>query len=356
MSFDKRQTNIAKGVAVLLLLWHHVFSNSEKVYSSITPWLFYGDAPLVCFISLFCKVCVAIFCILTGYGLLRSFSSYEEKNSVNGKLPLLKQLGFVKNHFLNLMSKYWFVYIVFGLLGIAVGASRFGVYEGSAVNAVIDFFGLAALFSTPTINVTWWFMWMIIVFYIIFPILYKLFSYSAELVVALSFLLLILPPLPIVSELQKYQACFVLGMYISKSNGFERLSNKVDSLPKGIMVAGISVLAFAYMRNDMYLGYKFDAIFGFTLILLSFLVLSRIPVLNKVLEELGRHSAVMFMSHTFIYLYYFRDFIYWFKYPVLIYVVLALVSYGAAKLVDFVIKLIRYDKLFKFITSEKKKA
>lgn len=25
MDFDKRQTNIAKGVAVLLLLWHHLF-------------------------------------------------------------------------------------------------------------------------------------------------------------------------------------------------------------------------------------------------------------------------------------------------------------------------------------------
>ena len=38
MSFDKRQSNIAKGVAVLLLLWHHVFTDSERVRSSITPF------------------------------------------------------------------------------------------------------------------------------------------------------------------------------------------------------------------------------------------------------------------------------------------------------------------------------
>ena len=31
MAFDKRQTNIAKGLAVLLLLWHHLFFQDALV-------------------------------------------------------------------------------------------------------------------------------------------------------------------------------------------------------------------------------------------------------------------------------------------------------------------------------------
>ncbi len=354
MTFDKRQTNIAKGVAALLLLWHHVFSDIDITYDRITSLLFVGGRPLVCFVSPFCKVCVAIFCILTGFGLFKSFSKYSEKHIVGVKLPLGKQLAFVKNHLLNMMSKYWFVYIVFSLLGVAIGLSRFGLYEGDVLNAVIDFFGLASLFGTPTINATWWFMYMIIIFYIGFPIVYKLFTYSSELVLGLSFLLLVLPSLPYVTELQKYQFCFILGMYISKNNGLERLLGKVDSIWKRVYVCVVSIIAIVYVRSSMHLGNRFDAFFGIAIIFASFAILSRIPVLNKILEELGKYSALIFMSHTFIYSYYFRDFIYWFKYPPVILIVLTVVSYGVARLLDYVMKLIRYNKLFELITSTKR--
>lgn len=356
MTFDKRQTNIAKGIAALLLLWHHVFYNSAKVHNSIATFFSLGDTPLVCFAATFCKVCVAIFCILTGYGLFKSFTSYIDKNHINGKLKLSKQIGFVKNHLVNVMSKYWFIYIVFGLLGLAIGSSRFGLYEGSFLNGVIDFLGLASLFTTPTINATWWFMYMIIIFYIIFPIVYKLFSYSPELVLMLSLLLLVLPRLPFIGELQIYQSCFIAGMYISKYNIFERLSDKMNSNFKRISVCMAGLLAIAYFRLDMFSTNKYDAFFGVLIILTSFTLLSRIPILNKVLEELGKYSAIIFMSHTFIYLYYFRDFIYWFKYPVFIFIVITAVSYGVAKLLDWIMNITRYNKLFEILTSKKKKA
>jgi len=356
MIFDKRQSNIAKGIAALLLLWHHVFYNNERIINSITPLINTSGTPIVCFFSIFAKVCVAIFCVLTGYGLFKSFSSFADRNRINGKFKLTKQFVFVKNHFLNLMSKYWFVYIIFGLLGIAIGASRFTLYEGSILSGIIDFLGLASLFGTPTLNATWWFMYMIIIFYILFPIVYKLFSYSPELVLILSLFLLILPPISFVGELQKYQSCFIIGMYISNYNLLERISVKLGSTPKRFSVCIVGLLTTAYFRFDMFNSNKYDAFFAVIIILTSFTILSRIPILNRALEEIGKYSALIFMSHTFIYAYYFRNFIYWFKYPPLIFVVLTAISFGVAKLLDWIMKITRYNKLFELLTREKKKS
>lgn len=46
ITFDKRQTNIAKGVAVLLLLWHHLFYNNPKNYGKFISVLNINNVPV----------------------------------------------------------------------------------------------------------------------------------------------------------------------------------------------------------------------------------------------------------------------------------------------------------------------
>lgn len=55
MTFDKRQTNIAKGVAVLLLLWHHLFYNDPKNYGKFISILKIDNVPIECVIAGSCK-------------------------------------------------------------------------------------------------------------------------------------------------------------------------------------------------------------------------------------------------------------------------------------------------------------
>ena len=88
--FDIRRTNIPKGVALLLLLWHHLFYNSPQYYNSFTSLYVFHGVPIECQIARFCKVCVAIFLVLSGYGLTKSFSKYYKNNSINGKLSFRK--------------------------------------------------------------------------------------------------------------------------------------------------------------------------------------------------------------------------------------------------------------------------
>lgn len=71
---------------------------------------------------------------------------------------------------------------------------------------------------------------------------------------------------------------------------------------------------------------------------LAFIILfvnaPRPKLLERFLFEVGKRSTSMWFIHAYFYGMYFHDFIYSFKYPLLIYVVLIVVSYVSAIVVD----------------------
>lgn len=341
-SFDKRQTNIAKGVAILLLLCHHLFLKGESYTSLISiNGISFASAS-----STIGKVCVAMFLFLSGYGLNKSFSKNCEAiiRGGNYKSRTRPQLLFVINHLIKLLSNYWLVFVIFVPLGLFFGRSFIDIYQGNPLCFVADFFGLSYLFfkGNVTMNATWWFMSIIIVYYIVFPILYRIQEYSNELLLCIGIAILLLP-LPNFRELNTYFFPFVFGMYISKVDGFVVLGEKLGSTVNQVICCVLSMTAFACFRFVVF-GTN-DGLFAFSIILFSFLIISRIPILNKVLEELGKYSGLIFMFHTFIIGYYFSDYIYWFKYPILIFFVTVVLCYMVARLLNLVKRFIRYNKL-----------
>lgn len=82
--FDKRQTNIAKGLAIIILLWHHLFYNGNTFVSLLS---FQGRS-IEHIIAQSGKVCVAIFVLLSGYGL---YQSYKLKYCRDLKLSSIKK-------------------------------------------------------------------------------------------------------------------------------------------------------------------------------------------------------------------------------------------------------------------------
>lgn len=343
--FDKRQTNIAKGVAILLLLCHHLFLKGENY----TALIKINGTSLASASSTIGKVCVAMFLFLSGYGLYKSFSKFKEKDKYK-ESPAKNQIRYVINHLIKLLSDYWLVYIVFVPLGLLVGYKFYAIYGLNPFNYITDFFGVSFLFNgyNNTMNATWWFMSIIIVYYIIFPILYKIQTYSNELLLCIGIAVLLLP-LPNFRELNTYFFPFVFGMYISKEDGIVRLGEKLGNTINKLLCSILAVSAFACFRFVVF-GVN-DGLFGFSIIMFSYLILSRIPVLNKVLEELGKYSGLIFMFHTFIIGYYFHDYIYWFKYPILIFIVTVIVCYIIARLLALLKHVTRYDKLIHNITS-----
>ena len=79
MQLSLKDTNILKGLAIMLMLVHHLFWKQNGLYDDVH---LIRDLYLVNQIGVFSKVCVAIFVFLSGYGL----TIQAEKKSGIGKL------------------------------------------------------------------------------------------------------------------------------------------------------------------------------------------------------------------------------------------------------------------------------
>ena len=63
MKLTVQDSNVLKGIAILIMLWHHLFLRPE--YNDI---VIHGHS-IAQEIAIMCKVCVAIFVFVSGYGL-----------------------------------------------------------------------------------------------------------------------------------------------------------------------------------------------------------------------------------------------------------------------------------------------
>ncbi|MBQ6154223.1 MAG: acyltransferase [Ruminococcus sp.] len=350
-SFDIRQTNICKGIAVLILVFHHMFRYSPVDF---VPLIVINGRSLAYRVADYGHVCVAVFLILSGYGLYKSYSSAERRNG--GKLSVKLDLIFIKNHLLKLMSGFWFVYIIFLPIGMLMGRSFWEIYQGNPLYMLLDFLGIADLTGTPTYNQTWWFMGIIIVYYILFPLMIKLLKCAPELLLCVALFLNFAAFIPDWGEARTHFLPFVFGIYLSHYDLINRSSVRINKVYKALIISALLIatgVLFRYYNNN---SIALDTLFASGIVIFSAFVMSRIPGVRKVMEELGKTSSSIFMFHSFIYVYFHpcRDFIYWFKYVPIIFIVMMAVCYGIAKLIDLLKKLIRYDRLVNLCTGKKK--
>ena len=209
------QSLALKGIALLMLLAHHLFYIQHGWYDDIA---IAENAGVVQRIGLTCKCCVAIFVFLSGYGLA------VKANETGG----VTRLGeFYRHRYLKLMVNFWFVFLIFvpvGVLAFHRGLTDVYGTQWTFGKLAVDFLGLADAFRLPTYNATWWFMSCIILLYAVFPPLYQLVRESPlaalMLSLALSYTVLIVPPL---TPVRCYIVTFACGIWYACNDGQEAL-------------------------------------------------------------------------------------------------------------------------------------
>jgi len=162
--FSKNHTNLIKGAATLLLLFHHLFYKMtyfDICYVWSDLWI-HG----LNYIAVSAKVCVALFLFLSGYGLVKSAN--KEKRPITIKFSAL--------HIIKILIPLWFIYILFVPMGYAFGRTFTDIY-GKGVSSVFrmcaDLTGTSYLIGFyPKANETWWFFGEIIRLYFLFPLFY----------------------------------------------------------------------------------------------------------------------------------------------------------------------------------------
>lgn len=353
--FEKEDTLIIKGLAIVIMIAHHLFGRSQAAWAFFDyyPSLMIDGKPLItALVSAGCgKVCVDIFVILSGFGLNESF-----RNKYGNTTKLGVSAKYCAGKILKLLMGFWCVFLVFGgIFTLAGKIDPVGIYgTGSAgvKNFIIDFLGLRDLLfevtGGGTLNATWWYMSAILVFYLLFP-LFRLLVKSRYRVLAFLALLLINIDAPSAAYRQFstgiffYLSAFYLGMLCSEWNLFDKLKSLGKEHYHERLLCSIAavILAHRFTYTDRYRGELVLAAALFVMYFALFIEPGAVLHKNwsrKILAVLGKHSGNIFMFHTF-FLLKCQNFTYYLRNPLLI-------------LLHFILSMTLISMVFEFVKTK----
>lgn len=344
-TFSRKHTDCAKGIACMLLLLHHLFYYSPSTIEKFTPLLMLGGVPLACILSNISKVCVAMFLMLSGYGVAALLSKGESGNRLlnSGMKVSVKMI-------LKLMLSFWFIFILFvpwqGLVG-------HWTYE-SWYHIIPDFFGVADILRTSTINATWWYVSMALVCYAVTPLMYvflKKYPILSVVLVFCAFVILEGRMDKVVFRYSFWLCNYYVGMILFEFKILDRITTFAgkNTLYKWIVFTPL-LLSVIWLRYNK--GLSLDPLLSVSIISFTAACLYSVPLLRRGLLFVGRHSGNIFFMHTFVYLYDFGNFIYLPKYAPLIYLFCLIICLLISMVIDWLKRIIKYNNLTKLIINK----
>jgi hypothetical protein len=321
-TFSKHETSVMKGVAILFMLFLHLFNNT--CHAGLTPLLYINKESFVYIFSV-CTYPVEFFLLFSGYGL---YISYR-----NGKYNNVKRN-------IKLYINYWLTLLVFVPIGAyVIGTHR---YPGNIQDFLLNITGLHTTYNTET-----WFIFPYMLLSLTSPILFKIFDkfkvyiviiFVVVLNLGISFIIHLYGPyvythyyLEQIILYFNLMASFTFGMELAKNLQFNEIKALIKSkksfhviLP--VLLCVIMLFMILVRNHHPFLFQPFYAP-AFTIV---FLLMNRPAWLDKFLNEMGKKSTIMWLVHSYFCYHIFSNFIYGFKYPLVIYFVLLLCSYLVA--------------------------
>lgn len=353
---DKQTSSVIKGVAVLMMLFHHLF-RLEKQFGkydvSFAPFKQYQ----IMNIAVAFKICVGIFAFISGYGLFLSYRRFEKKNGSGGAFR------WSAARYIKTMSGFWFVFVISAAYCQHADGLTFQKYfedrdtVTGAFYMLLDFLGVSHLFGTPSLSGSWWYMSAAAVYIFLTPLLYgfqKKYGFASAFACAV-----IIPRLFQIKKLDGTNSIlgflfvFLLGMAFASGNIVDRwVKCGLFAKPymKAVKLAGEAVIIYALYKLYINLSeVKFwELLWGIipaAAVLFIAEFIATVPLLSDALGFLGKHSMNIFLTHLFIKTAYYKDFIYGQGHFLRIFAVLLVCSLAVSVVLELIKKLIRYGKL-----------
>ncbi len=334
-NFSKRHTLLIKGIATLLLLFHHLFYKM-KYFKECIVW---NDdwAKILNLIAKNSKVCVALFLVVSGYGLVKSANRSQKDVT----------FSFSLKHIFKILVPLWFIYILFVPMGYFFDRSfvdLYGTEKSSWWYLLTDLTGVTYLLKVyPKANETWWFFGVIIRLYMLFPIFYYSIKKNSTVTFLTCYYLT-------ARRGFEWLLPFVVGMIIAEKDFFAVILQQRGIRKFACLVINVLLFVLFFKLRKTH-GTEYDAFFSVSIIAVVLCIFNPDRLIGKVLCVFGENSANIFMFHTFIYSKYFREYVFWFGYPLLIFIALACICLILSVGIEEVKKLIRYNKIEELISS-----
>ncbi len=351
-SFTKEHTWMTKGVLIIMMLMHHLFTSDMMETYEVSTIL--SNGILLEHICAYCKMCVPGFAFLSAFGMTRSFMKMQNNA---GSTPS-NYFKIVCKRFIKIESAVIVIYI------FAVLFKRFVVMESlrelydmgsgfSVVYMIIDALGLASYFGTPMINVTWWYLTYAILLTASMPFVFLAYKKYRYLLLPMGCLL----PMAVLINSVSF-SLLLPSVMLGTAFAYEGWIEKIHTLKTGIFIkifiAGIEIaeICFSYfLYRSTVIIYSY--VFAFLIPLFVFDIISHVPIISHVLKFLGKHATNIFLTHTFVYYYFYTDFIYSFKKDWLILAIMLIICTVLSIFIELVKKISGFNLLIDKILASK---
>ena len=364
MKFTKEHTMQMKGIAIIILLFHHCFLNAQRwatvPYEKLATTKGWGYYPIsfapfsshtIQYLASFSKICVAMFVFMTGYGMWVSYESQKKKTTMS---------NYIKKRMVTLMTGFLIIFVVTEILAIPTGRfiEVYGHDFRSVVYMIIDALGLAKLLGTPLFCLTWWYMSLAIVLIMIFPFVHSIMEKYQWIVVVASIIVPRACGFGQSTDLFRYLLAYTLGMYFAQHDLLARIKEKfmeqnVVGKLLSLIVSLIGLAVIIKCRQNAWIGWKYldfwDGFAAMYVIVLSYIYILNGKWIVKGLGFLGKHSMNIFVIHSFYRDVFFHKFTYSFYYAWLDYIVLMAISLVTSIVLEWFKKLIRYEKFIDWV-------
>lgn len=364
MKFTKEHTMQMKGIAIIILLFHHCFLNTQRwatvPYEKLATTKGWGYYPIsfapfsshtIQYLASFSKICVAMFVFMTGYGMWVSYESQKKKTTMS---------NYIKKRMVTLMTGFLIIFVVTEILAIPTGRfiEVYGHDFRSVVYMIIDALGLAKLLGTPLFCLTWWYMSLAIVLIMIFPFVHSIMEKYQWVVVVASIIVPRACGFGQSTDLFRYLLAYTLGMYFAQHDLLARIKEKfmeqnVAGKLLSLIVSLIGLAVIIKCRQNAWIGWKYldfwDGFAAMYIIVISYIYILNGKWIVKGLGFLGKHSMNIFLIHSFYRDVFFHEFTYSFYYAWLDYIVLMAISLVTSIVLEWFKKLIRYEKFIDWV-------
>ena len=364
MKFTKEHTMQMKGIAIIILLFHHCFLNAQRwatvPYEKLATTKGWGYYPIsfapfsshtIQYLASFSKICVAMFVFMTGYGMWVSYESQKKKTTMS---------NYIKKRMVTLMTGFLIIFVVTEILAIPTGRfiEVYGHDFRSVVYMIIDALGLAKLLGTPLFCLTWWYMSLAIVLIMIFPFVHSIMEKYQWVVVVASIIVPRACGFGQSTDLFRYLLAYTLGMYFAQHDLLARIKEKfmeqnVEGKLLSLILSLIGLAVIIKCRQNAWIGWKYldfwDGFAAMYVIIISYIYILNGKWIVKGLGFLGKHSMNIFLIHSFYRDVFFHEFTYSFYYAWLDYIVLMAISLVTSIVLEWFKKLIRYEKFIEWV-------
>lgn len=353
--FNSYYSNIVKGIAIVLMLIHHNYYIPEMYINSGTVVLFdpFGEY-VTTKISLWCKICVALFVFITGFGITRKCEYYLCKQNFTVGVYIRLCISRLYKLFFN----YWFIFLLALIYSGITGQMQFSksYSENYVKEFLIDWFGFASLLHTNTFNPTWWYVSLAIILIVTVPVIYFFYKkYGYKFCICIWFFSLIIGEM-YYYPISRYMIVAIMGIIFADKCWFDNFMIYISNctINKKIMILLFNLFIiitsfyFTFKLNYFYTVGIYDCL-G-VLGIISVLCISHVDFwFAKLGEFLGRHSMNIFYFHTFIYYFWYNEFIYSFQYPVFITSVLLLICLAVSIVIEYIKKITGFKILIEVL-------